>query len=330
MMRVACSLALVLALIAPASAAAQPAPAPSGKSVRLGLLSTDSAFADFSPMLEAFRQGLAERGWVEGQNVELIRRYARSDRAYFLGNAVLALGAELIVAATTAGALAARDSTTTVPVVFVGVSDPMGSGVVSSLGPRRGGNVAGFTDFDVASTARGLALLKQAAPAVTRVSVLVNSEAPRASRSVAEVEITAKSLGLTVHQRVAKRPEEIPAALARVVADYDQALVVMPDPLFNAFRKPIIDFAAEHRLPAVYGYRGFATEGGFMTYGTDMPDLYRRAAEMVDRILRGAVPGDLAVEGPTKFHLAINLKTAQRLRITIPESLRGQADQLIE
>lgn len=330
MIRVLRPLALLLALVAPATASAQPTSAPAGKFARLGLMSTDSAFADHSPMLEAFRGGLAERGWVEGRNVELVRRYARSDRAAFLGNSVLALGVDLIVAATTVGALVARESTTTVPVVFVGVSDPMGSGVVASLEPRRGGNVAGLTDFDVASSARGLALLKQAAPAVTRIAVLTNPEAPRASRSVAEVEITAKSLGLTVHRRVARRPEELQGALAAAVAEYDQALVVLPDPLFNAFRKPIIDFAAEHRLPAVYGYRGFATEGGLMTYGTDLPDIYRRAAGMVDQILRGAAPGDLPVEGPAKFHLAINLKTAKRLRITVPESLRRQADQLIQ
>ena len=320
---------LALALAAAAMSDAQPKAQPT-KVVRLGLMSPDTTFADNSPLLAAFRQGLADRGWVEGQNIELVARYSRGDRELFLGNSLVALGVDLIVAASTLGAQIARDATSTIPIVFVGVSDPLGSGLLSALEPPRGNNVAGVSDVDVASSARGLRGLKVAAPAITRVAVLTNPDAPRASRSVAEVEIAAQSLGITVHRRTVRQPDELPGALAGIVDDYDQGLVVLPDPLFNAFAKQIVDFAALHRLPAVYGYRSFAAAGGLMTYGTDLSDVYRRAADVVDRILKGAAPGDLPIEVPTKFHLTINLKTAQRLRLTIPDALRQHADQLIQ
>ena len=322
--RIALLVALVLALAAPRAGTAQ---AP--KTVRLGLLSPDATFADASPLLAAFRRGLAEHGWVEGKNVELVRRYSSGDRALFLGNTMVALGVDLIVAASTFGARIARDATNTIPIVFVGVSDPLGSGLLPKLDPPRGNNLAGITDVDVRSASRGLALLKQAAPTVSRVALLANPAAPLAAPYVAEVEAAAPSLGVTIRRRNVLEPNELPGVFTAMLRDYDQAMVVLPDPIFNALRTPLLAFAAQHRLPAVYGYRSFAPAGGLMTYGTDLPDLYRRAAGLVDRILKGAAPGDLPIEGPINFHLAINLGTAQRLRLIIPESLRRQADQLI-
>jgi putative ABC transport system substrate-binding protein len=315
---------VALALAAPLVGAAQ-----TPKIVRLGLLSPDAAFADASPLLAAFRRGLADLGWVEGKNIELVRRYSSGDRALFLGNTMVALGVDLIVAASTFGAQIARDATTTIPIVFVGVSDPVGSGLLSSLASPRGNNVAGLTDVDARSSARSLALLKQAAPTVSRVALLANPAAPLAARYIAEVEAIAPSLGITIRRRNVLEPSELPGAFTQMVRDYDQAMVVLPDPLFNALRGSLLAFAAQHRLPAVYGYRTFAPAGGLMTYGTDLPDIYRRAAGLVDRILKGAAPGDLPIEGPAKFHLAINLGTAQRLRLILPESLVRQADQLI-
>jgi putative ABC transport system substrate-binding protein len=322
--RLALLVALVLALVAPSTARAQ-----TSKVVRLGLLSPDATFADASPLLAAFRRGLADHGWVEGKNVELVRRFSGGDRSLFLGNTLVALGVDLIVAASTFGAQIARDATTTIPIVFVGVSDPVGSGLLPRLEPPRGNNVVGLTDVDVRSSARGLALLKQAAPTVSRVALLANPTAPLAARYIAEVESTAQSLGLTIRRRNVLQPDELPVVLTGILRDYDQAMVVLPDPLFNALREPLVAFAGRHRLPALYGYRTFASAGGFMTYGTDLADVYRRAAGLVDRILNGAAPGELAIEGPTKFHLAINLGAAQRLRLTIPDSLRREADQLI-
>ena len=316
--------ALGCALLTPAVATAQ-----TPKVVRLGLLSPDATFSDTSPLLAAFRRGLADHGWVEGKNVELIRRFSAGDRSLFVGNSLIALGVDLLVAASTFGAKIARDATSTIPIVFVGVSDPVGSGLLPRLEPPRGNNVAGVTDADVRSSARSLALLKQAAPTVSRVALLANPAAPLASRYIAEVEVAAPALGLMIRRRDVREPEELPAAFAGMLRDYDQAMLVLPDPIFNALRAPLVAFAAEHRVPALYGYRTFAPAGGFMTYGTDLPDVYRRAAGLVDRILKGAAPGDLPIEGPTKFHLAINLATAQRLRLTVPESLRRQADQLI-
>jgi putative ABC transport system substrate-binding protein len=320
----ALAVALVVALAAPAVPNAQ-----ERRVARIGLLSPDGTFADTSPLLAVFRQGLAALGYVEGKNVELLRRDASDGRAIFLGNALVSLGVDVIVAASTLGAQIARDATSTVPIVFVGVSDPVGSGLLARLDPPRGTNVTGLTDVDVRSSARSLGLLKQAAPNVTRVALLANPAAPLASRYIAETEAMASSLGLTIHRRNVLQADELRGAFSAIVSDYDQAFVVLPDPLLNGQRAALVDFAARHALPAVYSYRAFATAGALMTYGTDLADVYRRAAEVVDRILKGAAPGDLAIEGPTKFSLVINLRTAQRLRLTIPPSLRLQADHLI-
>jgi putative ABC transport system substrate-binding protein len=299
------------------------------KVVRLGLLSPDAAFADASPLLSAFRRGLADHGWVEGKNVELVRRFSGGDRSLFVGNTLVALGVDLIVAASTYGAHIAREATSTIPIVFVGVSDPLGSGLLSRLEPPRGNNLVGLTDVDERSSAMSLELLKQAAPTVSRVALLANPAAPLAARYIEEVERAAPALGLMIRRRDVPRPEDLSAAFMAMLRDYDQAMLVLPDPLFNALREPLVAFAERHRFPAVYGYRAFAAAGGLMTFGTDLPDVYRRAAGLVDRVLKGASPGDLAIERPTKFHLAINLGTAERLRLTIPESLRQRADQLI-
>jgi putative tryptophan/tyrosine transport system substrate-binding protein len=315
---------VALVLIATAAGSAQ-----TPKVVRLGLLSPDATFADASPLLSAFRRGLADHGWVEGKNVELVRRFSGGDRSLFVGNTLVALGVDLIVAASTYGAHIAREATSTIPIVFVGVSDPLGSGLLSRLEPPRGNNIVGLTDVDVRSGAMSLELLRQAAPTVSRVALVANPAAPLAARYVDEVERAAPGLGLVIHRRDVPRPEDLSAALTGMLSDDDQAMLVLPDPLFNALREPLVAFAERHRLPAVYGYRGFATAGGLMTFGTDLPDVYRRAAGLVDRVLKGASPGDLAIERPTKFHFAINLGTAERLRLTIPESLRQRADQLI-
>ena len=322
--RVTLVVAVVLALLAPEAGSAQTL-----RTVRLGLLSPDATFADPSPLLAAFRQGLAERGWVEGKNVELVRRYSSGDRSLFSGNSLVALGVDLIVAASTFGTRIARDATPTIPIVFVGVSDPVGSGLLPNLDLRRGGNITGITDVEPRSSARGLALLKQAAPNVSRVALFANPAAPLASRYMAEVENAARGLGISIRRRIVREPAEMPAALAAMLSDYDDAMLVLPDPLFNAMREPLVAFATVHRLPGVYGYRAFGPMGGLMTYGTDVPDLYRRAAGLVDRILKGARPGDLPIEAPVKFHLAINAAAAQPLGLTIPESLRRQADQII-
>jgi len=322
--RAAVVVVILSALLAPGVSGAQ---AP--KVVRLGLLSPDATFADNSPLLAAFRQGLAERGWTEGKNVELVRRYSSGDRSLFLGNSLLALGVDLMVAASTFGARIARDATPTLPIVFVGVSDPVGSGILPNLDLRRSVNLTGITDVDTRSSGRSLALLKQVAPTISRVALIVNPAAPLATRYVAEVENAAAVLGISIRRRNVREPDEMKIALAAMLSDYDDAMVVLPDPLFNALREPIVAFATLHRFPAIYGYRTFATVGGLMTYGTDMPDLYRRAAGLVDRVLRGASPGELPIEAPVKFHLAINLLAAQRLGLTVPDSLRRQADQLI-
>jgi putative tryptophan/tyrosine transport system substrate-binding protein len=322
--RLALVLSLIVALAAPALTAAQ-----SPRRVRLGLLSPDATFADNSPLLAAFRQGLAERGWVEGTTVELVRRSSSGDRSLFQGTSLVALGVDLIVAASTYGARIAREATPTIPIVFVGVSDPVGSGILPNLDLRRNSNLTGITDVDPRSTARSLTLLKQAAPTIHRVALIFNPDAPLAARYVAEVQRLAPSLGINIRRREVREPDQMKTVLAAMLSDYDDSMVVLPDPLFNAMREPLVGFVNVHRLPAVFAYRSFAPMGGLMTYGTDVPDLYRRAAGLVDRILKGANPGDLPIEAPIKFHFAINLGAAERMGLTIPDSLRRQADQLI-
>src|SRR5262245_7849981 len=231
-----------VALIVATAAGAQ---AP--KVVRLGLLSPDATFGDSSPLLAACRRGLAGHGWVEGQNVEMVRRYSGGDRSLFAGNSLVALGVDLIVAASTYGAHVAREATSTLPIVFVGVSDPVGSGLLSRLEPPRGNNLTGLTDVDVRSSAMSLDLLKQAAPTVSRVAVLANPAAPLAARYVAAIEEAAPALGLVIRRRDVPRPEELPAAFTGMLRDYDQAMLVLPDPLFNALREPLVTFAQQHR-----------------------------------------------------------------------------------
>ena len=232
----------------------------------------------------------------------------------------------------TLGALAAQQATTTIPIVFAAVGDPVGEGLVASLS-RPGGNVTGLSTNSPELASKSLELLKQAVPRMTRVALLLKPDAmpDRARKDRLELwDAAARALGVRLQVVEARRPEDLYRAFADMTKARADALTVIATPLFDTERRRLVELAAARRLPAVYTFRSYVEGGGLMSYGPDLPDLFRRAATYVDKILKGAKPGDLPVEQPTKFELAINLKTAKTLGLTIPPALLQRADQVIE
>jgi putative ABC transport system substrate-binding protein len=308
-------------LAAPLAAEAQSA----GKVYRIGYLSSGSASSN-PHVIEAFRQGLQELGWVEGQNIVIDYRWAegRFDRLPDLAEELVRLKVDVIVASPTPGALAA------VPIVAVSLTHPVELGLVASLA-RPGGNVTGVS-YSVGADIFGkdLELLKEVAPGVRRVAVLSNPDSPARPLTIRNVKDAARSLGVQLQLLEARGPEEFDGAFAAMAKERVGALLVVQDPAFIPYRARLVDLAAKNRLPSIFTQREDAEAGGLMSYGPSLSDLYRRAGTYVDKILKGAKPGDLAVEQPTKFELIINLKTAKALSLTIPPSLLQRADQVIE
>ena len=323
-------LSLVLAafiLASPSAVRAQPP----GKVYRVGYLSAGSATGN--PRLpEAFRQGLRELGWVEGQNIGIEYRWAegRFDRLPDLAAELVRLKVDVIAASPTPGVLAAKNATGTIPIVGMGLTDPVGLGLIASLA-RPGGNVTGVT-YGVGSDIFGkdLDLLKEVTPKVRRVAVLSNPASPARPLTISNIEGAARSLGLQLLLVNASGPGEFDSAFTAMAKERVGALLVVTDPAFSAHRGRLTDLAVKMRLPSIFTQREDVEAGGLMSYGPRLSDLWRRAAIHVDKILRGAKPGDLPVEQPTKFELAINLKTAKALGLTIPPSLLARADQVIE
>ncbi len=319
-----CSLGLLLA--APLAASAQQA----GKVPRVAYLSASSA-ASATGMVEAFRQGLRELGYVEGRNILMEYRWAdgRFDRLPALAAELARLTVNVIVASNTPAALAARDATSTIPIILVTSGDPVGSGLVASLA-RPGGNVTGLSlTPTLAISGKQLELLKEAFPTVSHVAVLANPANPPTAHLLRETELAARALGLRLRVVQVREPKDFDDAFATMKNERVPALLVIPDPLVNDNRGRIVAFAATNRLPAIYPYSTFVDVGGLMSYGVDLSDLNRRAATYVDKILKGAKPAELPVEQPTKFDLVINLKTVKTLGLTIPPSLLARADQVI-
>jgi putative ABC transport system substrate-binding protein len=279
--------------------------------------------------LDAFRQGLRELGYVEGQNILLEYRYAhwQLDRLPALAVELVQLNPDVIFTFTTAGVLAAKQATTTVPIVVV-AGGFVEQGVVTSL-ERPGGNITGMTLFTAEMYGKQLELLKEAAPHITRVALLLNPATPGADRYPASLAAEARALGVQLHRIEVRAPSEFEAAFAAIAEGRADALLVPSDVMFGAHRQRIVELAATHRLPSISRSSGFAEAGGLMQYGEDILELHRRAATHVDKILKGAKPADLPVEQPAKFKLVINLKTAQALGITIPPTLLVLADEVI-
>jgi putative tryptophan/tyrosine transport system substrate-binding protein len=318
---------VVLTLLAarPLAADAQPA----GNAPRVAYLSASSAA---SATVDAFRQGLRELGYVEGRNIHIEYRWAdgRFDRLPGLAADLVRLGVNVIVAVNTPAALAAKDATSTIPIVLVTSGDPVGSGLVASLA-RPGGNVTGLSlTATPAISGKQLELLKEAFPTVTLVAVLANPANPPTAGLLMEIELAARSLGLRLRVVQVREPKEFGGAFATMTKERVPALLVIADPLVNDNRDRIVAFAATNRLSAIYPYRTFVDAGGLMSYGADLSDLNRRAATYVDRILKGAKPADLPIEQPTKFEFVVNLKTAKALGLTIPPSLLLRADHVIQ
>ena len=299
---------------------------------RIGYVSTNLAA---NPHLtEAFRQGLRDRGYVEGRNVVIEYRSAEGKLERFpaLMAELVALKVDLIVAANTRAALAAKQVTSTVPIVMGVSTDPVGAGLVASLA-RPGGNVTGLSALTSDLVGKCLEHLKQAVPGVRQVAVLFHRDYGERTQQelLNEADVAARALGVRLQFVEARGgPESFDKAFSEMVASRAEAVTVLTSVLFASERRRLVDLAAKHRLPAVYFVRTFVDDGGLMSYGADFPDMFRRAATYVDKILKGVKPGDLPVEQPTKFELVINLRTARALGLTIPASLMVRADQIIE
>jgi len=297
---------------------------------RIGLLSPFTR-SDAAPWLQAFRLGLRDLGWVEGKNISIEYRYAegRSDRLPDLAADFVRLKVDVIVTGSTADALAAQKATRAIPIVMATPGDPVGSGLVESLA-RPGGNVTGLSQMTVELAGKRLQLLKEIVPALSHVAVLWNPQSVNATLNWKEIQQPARQLGIQLHSLEVRSPNEFDQALEDAIRARAGALVTLADPVTGANLKRIAGLAAKSRLPSIYHDSAFADAGGLVTYGAHRPDLYRRAATYVDKILKGAKPGDLPIEQPTKFELVVNLKTAKALGITIPQSVRFRADRVIE
>jgi ABC-type uncharacterized transport system substrate-binding protein len=322
-------------LLGGGAAAAWPLAARAQQSNRLRVVGVLLAMAPDDPeaqqRIKAFEAGLRELGWTEGRNLRLEYRWAVGDAALLRKQATELVGlAPDLILATSTPVLAALRQEKTLPIVFVQVTDPIGGGFVPNLA-RPGGSLTGFTSFEFTIGSKWLEALKHVAPVVTRVALIFNPDtAPFAHLFWQPVEAAAPSFDVEPMQAPVRDIGEIERTIAAFARHASGGLMVLPDVSTTNHRDLIIALAARHRLPAVYPYRYFATSGGLMSYGSDLADIYRRAASYVDRILKGAVPGDLPVQAPTKFEFVINLKTANALGLTVPPRWLGRADEVIE
>jgi putative ABC transport system substrate-binding protein len=285
-----------------------------------------------SPTLEAFRQGLRDLGYVEGQTVALEYRWAdgKLERLPDLAAELVRLKVDVILTVTTPAIQAARQATSTIPIVMASAGDPVVTGLVASLA-RPGGNVTGLSLLGPDLSGKRLELLKETLPKLSRVAVLWNSASTAMQFSFREAQAAARSLGIAFQSLEVKgNPEEFERVFSAVLRDRPDGLLVTLDPLTSLHRKRIAELAAQHRLPAIYELRLFVDAGGLMAYGPSSTDLWRRAAAYVDKILKGAKPADLPVEQPMRFELVVNLKAAKALGLTIPQSVLFRADQVIQ
>ena len=306
----------------PLAARAQAAPRPS----RIGLLATGAISSrEQQAILDAFRRGLRERGYVEGQNIVIEYRGAdgKIERFPELATELVRLNVDLIVASNTPAARAAREATVSIPIVVPVMGDPVGDGLVASLA-RPGGNITGMTFLGPELATKRLELLKQALPGVSRVAGLWHPGAYGEStmrEMMGNMQAAARHLLVQLQLVDVPGAAEFERAFSAMARDRADALVVLPSPMLFSERRAIVEFATRHRLPSIAMAREFAELGGLMAYGASIPDLFRRASVYVDMILQGTKPADLPVQQPTKFELVINLKTAKALGSTMPVTL---------
>jgi ABC-type uncharacterized transport system substrate-binding protein len=283
--------------------------------------------AGYGISIDPFRQGLEELGYVEGQNIHIEYRFAEGqpDRELELARELVSLKVDVIVTSSTSRTRAAKQATRTIPIVFGGVGDPVGTGLVESLA-RPGGNVTGLSTVSPDLGGKWLEILKEAFPKVTRVAILWSG----GGSSLTGAEAAAKILAVQVQSLRIRDANELEGAFEAVTRKKAQAILLSPGQLFNGHRTQVVQLAAKTRLPAMYGRSGFVVAGGLMSYAPDDSDLWRRAAVYVDKILKGTKPADLPVEQPTKFELVINLKTAKQIGLTIPPNVLARADKVIK
>ena len=303
-----------------------------GKVPRIGYLSPGSASPGPLAYHDEFQRGLRELGYVDGRNIVVEYRFAEGkfDRLDQLAAELVGLNVDVIVSVVTQASLAAKNATSTIPIVIVSVADPVGAGLVGNLA-RPGANVTGTSAMTSEVIGKSLALLKQTVPTVSSVAVLWNpNNVTYQGQIMREVEIAAGKLGVELQTFGVGRPDEFDRTFAAITSARAASLLVLPDPLFSSYTAQIADLANKNRLPAMYGLREDAGAGGLLAYGPKYADLYRRAADYVDKILKGAKPADLPVEQPTKFEFIINLNTARTLGLTIPSGVLAIADEVIE
>jgi ABC-type uncharacterized transport system substrate-binding protein len=320
-------------LAAPLAAGAQPV----GKVPRIGLLSPASPSdagrnpSDLAVLFAAFREGLRELGYVEGQNIKIESRWAEDnyDRLPGLAADLVRLKVDVIVTYGTPASQAAKRATGTIPIVMAAIIDPVASGLVTSLA-QPGGNLTGQSMMSPDLVGKQLEILKEVVPKVSRVALLHNPANPGNAPQVGHAQDAARALGVRLQPLGARGPSEIDSAFAAMTTEQAGAVIVVVDAILQENRTRITDLAARHHLPAVYGLSEYAKAGGLLAYGPNRLDMFRHAVTYVDKILKGAKPADLPVEQPGTFELFINLKTAKALGLTIPQSLLQRADQVIE
>ena len=303
---------------------------PPGRIFRIGYLGSPSPSAG-SHLVDAFRQGLRDLGYVEGQSIVIEYRWAEGkyDRLPDLAAELVRLKVDVIVAAGTPAGPAAQQATKTIPIVMGLSGAPVETGLVASLA-RPGGNVTGLSVQLLELTAKQLELLKETVPEVSRVAVLWNPATPTGAPQMRETEVAGRTLGVKLQSLEVRGPDDFERAFQAAATGRASALLVFGDPMFFLHRTRIVGLAAKSRLPAMYFAREFVDAGGLMSYGTNFADVYRRAATFVDKILKGAKPADLPVEQPMRFELAINMKTAKALGITFPQTILIRTDQVIQ
>jgi putative tryptophan/tyrosine transport system substrate-binding protein len=318
-------IAVVLLAVAVIAEAQQPA-----KVARIGWVTFGSASSQ-SPGAEPFRREFRALGYVEGKNVAFEYRYAEGklDRLPAVADELVRLKVDVIITASSASSLAAKNATTTIPIVFHNISDPVATGLVDSLA-RPGGNITGFTTIATVLAGKRLELLKETIPKLYRVALLWDPQSQGTAQQWQESQLSARELGLQLHSMEVSSAAKFEGAFQEATKARSGALAVTQYPLTVSNRKQIADLATKHRLPAIYPRGDFVDGGGLMSYGPDQVEPYRRLASMVDKILKGTKPADIPVEQPTKFELVINLKTAKALGLTIPPVVMMRAEKVIK
>jgi putative ABC transport system substrate-binding protein len=301
---------------------------------RVGVLSSISeSDPEAQSMVAALHEGLRELGWVDGRNLQIDHRWGAGnpEQIAVFAKELVALKPEVIVAHTTPSVIALRKQTNTISIVFVQVSDPIGTGFVTNLA-HPGGNITGFTNFESSMVGKWVEMLKEMAPDISRVAFLFNPQtAPYVTRYYqGPLETSARSLGLQPSASPVHNAREIESAIIAIGREPGGSFIIMPDSFNIVHRNRIIALAAQYRLPTISPYRFAVKEGGLMAYGVEQVELFRLAASYVDRILKGTKPAELPVQAPTKFELVINLKTAKALGLTVPPALLASADEVIE